>query len=79
MSNHTALAAPGPLYALPARLHFYIGLLVGPFLLVAALSGIFYALTPQLPLLGWSLVCLIIWDALLCIRRTYATFVENKA
>ncbi|WP_251976387.1 PepSY-associated TM helix domain-containing protein [Salinicola avicenniae] len=30
------------------RLHFYIGLFVGPFLLVAALSGIAYALTPQL-------------------------------
>ena len=30
------------------RLHFYIGLFIGPFLLVAALSGVFYALTPQL-------------------------------
>ncbi|NTX79703.1 PepSY domain-containing protein [Serratia proteamaculans] len=30
------------------RIHFYIGLFVGPFLLVAALSGIFYALTPQI-------------------------------
>ncbi|ATA18558.1 putative iron-regulated membrane protein [Gibbsiella quercinecans] len=30
------------------RLHFYIGLFTGPFLLIAALSGIFYALTPQL-------------------------------
>ncbi|BFO11047.1 hypothetical protein GGER_35570 [Serratia rubidaea] len=30
------------------RLHFYIGVFVGPFLLIAALSGIFYALTPQL-------------------------------
>ncbi|CAI1644868.1 PepSY-associated TM helix domain-containing protein [Serratia quinivorans] len=30
------------------RLHFYIGLFVGPFLLIAALSGIFYALTPQI-------------------------------
>ncbi|MQT88026.1 PepSY-associated TM helix domain-containing protein [Pseudomonas helleri] len=34
--------------ALLKRLHFYIGLLIGPFLLVAALSGVAYALTPQL-------------------------------
>ncbi len=31
-----------------ARLHFLIGLFVGPFLLVAAASGLIYALTPQL-------------------------------
>lgn len=30
------------------RLHFYIGLFVGPFILVAALSGTAYVLTPQL-------------------------------
>ena len=30
------------------RLHFYAGVLVGPFLLVAALSGGLYALSPQL-------------------------------
>lgn len=36
------------LWPLLGRLHFYIGLLVGPFLLVAALSGMLYALTPQL-------------------------------
>lgn len=30
------------------RLHFYIGLFVGPFLLVAALTGVLYALTPQI-------------------------------
>ena len=34
--------------ALLTRLHFYIGLLVGPFLFTAALSGILYALTPQI-------------------------------
>lgn len=34
--------------ALITRLHYYIGLFVGPFLLVAALSGMAYALTPQL-------------------------------
>lgn len=37
-----------PLMALLVRLHFYIGIFVGPFLLVAALSGIVYALSPQL-------------------------------
>lgn len=31
-----------------ARLHFYVGLFVGPFLLVAALTGTLYALTPQI-------------------------------
>jgi uncharacterized iron-regulated membrane protein len=34
--------------ALLKRLHFYVGLFVGPFLLVAALSGVLYALTPQI-------------------------------
>ncbi|HEY2202926.1 MAG TPA: PepSY-associated TM helix domain-containing protein [Pseudonocardia sp.] len=30
------------------RLHFYAGILVGPFLLVAALTGLLYTITPQL-------------------------------
>ncbi|MCI1017730.1 PepSY domain-containing protein [Microbacterium sp. C5A9] len=30
------------------RLHFFAGILVGPFILIAALSGALYALTPQL-------------------------------
>ena len=30
------------------RLHFYIGLFIGPFILVATLSGVLYVLTPQL-------------------------------
>lgn len=30
------------------RLHFYAGVLVGPFILIAALTGVLYALTPQL-------------------------------
>lgn len=34
--------------ALLKRLHFYVGLFIGPFLLVAALSGVLYALTPQI-------------------------------
>lgn len=33
---------------LALRLHFYAGLFVGPFLLVAALTGLAYTLTPQL-------------------------------
>lgn len=28
------------------RLHFYAGILVGPFILIAAISGALYALTP---------------------------------
>lgn len=34
--------------ALLLRLHLYIGLFIGPFIFVAALSGLLYALTPQL-------------------------------
>ncbi len=34
--------------ALLRRLHFYAGVLVGPFILVAALSGALYAITPTL-------------------------------
>ncbi|MFD6072914.1 PepSY domain-containing protein, partial [Amycolatopsis lurida] len=30
------------------RLHFYAGVLVGPFVLIAALTGVLYAATPQL-------------------------------
>lgn len=36
------------LLPLLTRVHFYIGLFVGPFLLIAAISGIVYALTPQI-------------------------------
>lgn len=38
----------GSLLALITRLHFYAGLFVGPFIFVVALSGLLYALTPQL-------------------------------
>lgn len=34
-------------YPLLLRLHFYIGLLVGPFIFIAALSGGLYAISPQ--------------------------------
>ncbi|BBE24648.1 hypothetical protein MN0502_35310 (plasmid) [Arthrobacter sp. MN05-02] len=36
------------LTALALRIHFYAAIFVGPFLLIAALSGAMYALTPQL-------------------------------
>lgn len=35
-------------FPLLARLHFYAGVLVGPFIFIAALSGALFALTPQL-------------------------------
>lgn len=38
----------GWLLPLVLRLHFYAGILIGPFILVAALSGAFYAVTPTL-------------------------------
>lgn len=37
-----------PLRALLLRLHFYAGVLVAPFIAVAALTGLLYAFTPQL-------------------------------
>ncbi|MDO3703116.1 PepSY-associated TM helix domain-containing protein [Micromonospora sp. C28SCA-DRY-2] len=37
-----------PFAALLTRLHFYAGILVAPFLLVAALTGLAYTITPQL-------------------------------
>ncbi|MEV6694684.1 PepSY-associated TM helix domain-containing protein [Micromonospora sp. NPDC051196] len=38
---------PSPLAALLVRLHFYAGILVAPFLVVAALTGLAYTVTPQ--------------------------------
>ncbi|WP_417421127.1 PepSY-associated TM helix domain-containing protein [Halomonas sp.] len=35
------------LFALLMRMHFYVGILIGPFILVAALTGIVYVLTPS--------------------------------
>jgi len=47
-----APAARGPLWSavqpLLLRLHFYAGILVGPFLLVAAVTGLLYSVSPQL-------------------------------
>jgi uncharacterized iron-regulated membrane protein len=43
-----AFALSSELKAFVTRLHFYAGLLVGPFILVAALTGTLYVLTPQI-------------------------------
>lgn len=43
-----ASASAGSVKAFVARLHFYAGLLVAPFLLVAAITGTLYVLTPQI-------------------------------
>lgn len=58
MSTHTLDTASAPararvagnsaLLALITRLHFYIGLFVGPFILVAAVTGTLFVLTPQI-------------------------------
>lgn len=48
MSTTTLKTTKGALIAFLTRLHFYIGLLVGPFILVAALTGTLYVLSPQL-------------------------------
>lgn len=46
--NQSQLAHRGALLTLLRRLHFYIGLFIGPFIFVAALTGTLYVLTPQL-------------------------------
>lgn len=43
-----SLSTRGALIAFTRRLHGYIGWLVGPFLLIAAASGLLYALSPQI-------------------------------
>ncbi|ALU89799.1 integral membrane protein [Herbaspirillum rubrisubalbicans M1] len=43
-----ARPAVSAVQAVLLRLHFYIGLFVGPFILVAALTGTLYVLTPQI-------------------------------
>ncbi|MCP2003433.1 putative iron-regulated membrane protein [Buttiauxella sp. JUb87] len=47
-ANQSQLACRGALLTLLRRLHFYIGLFVGPFIFVAALTGTLYVLTPQI-------------------------------
>lgn len=43
-----ALALSSEFKAFVARLHFYAGLFIGPFILAAALTGTLYVLTPQI-------------------------------
>lgn len=48
--DHAMRAVPARSSLRPflVRLHFYIGLFIGPFMAVAALTGLLYVLTPQL-------------------------------
>ncbi|MEE3661882.1 PepSY-associated TM helix domain-containing protein [Brenneria sp. g21c3] len=43
-----AVSTRAAMIALLIRLHFYIGIFVGPFIFVAALTGTLYVLTPQI-------------------------------
>ena len=45
---HSSVASGRPILALITRLHFFAGLFIGPFILLAAFSGLLYAITPQL-------------------------------
>ncbi|MGY4802748.1 PepSY-associated TM helix domain-containing protein [Teichococcus aerofrigidensis] len=47
-TTRSATSTAADLKAFIARLHFYVGLVVGPFLLVAAVTGVLYVVTPQL-------------------------------
>ncbi|WP_064743042.1 PepSY-associated TM helix domain-containing protein [Pseudonocardia spinosispora] len=46
--GHRARRLWSNLRPLVVRLHFYVGLFVGPFILVAAVTGLLYTITPQL-------------------------------
>lgn len=46
--NRSSITSPQAMTQVLRRLHFRIGLFVAPFLLIAALTGTLYALTPQL-------------------------------
>ncbi|MAL99314.1 MAG: hypothetical protein CL583_12800 [Alteromonadaceae bacterium] len=48
LSSDPAVPEPSWAYALVLRLHFYIGLMVGPFIFVAALTGGLYVISPQI-------------------------------
>lgn len=51
MAPHSPARTGKLLFAVLSRLHLYIGLFIGPFILIAALSGIAYLLSP--PLEAW--------------------------
>ncbi|MFI5720158.1 PepSY-associated TM helix domain-containing protein [Nocardia sp. NPDC051750] len=46
--TNTSVPGKGAFRALALRLHFYAGLFVGPFLLIAALTGALYAVSPTI-------------------------------
>ncbi|PYF83017.1 MULTISPECIES: PepSY domain-containing protein [Marinomonas] len=46
--NKTSESSSNAMLLLITRLHFYIGLFIGPFIFVAALTGTIYVITPQL-------------------------------
>lgn len=48
VAPHPVLHHGSSFKAFISRFHFYVGLFVGPFLLVAAITGTLYALTPQI-------------------------------
>ncbi|MBU2412974.1 MAG: PepSY domain-containing protein, partial [Gammaproteobacteria bacterium] len=47
-NNKASESASNAMLLLITRLHFYIGLFVGPFIFVAALTGTLYVITPQI-------------------------------
>jgi len=47
-SSKATSSAGTSMKAFITRLHFYVGLFVGPFILIAAITGTLYVLTPQL-------------------------------
>lgn len=46
--THTTPSRRTALLAFVRRMHFYIGLFIGPFIFIAALTGTLYVLTPQI-------------------------------
>ncbi|MHC5232075.1 PepSY-associated TM helix domain-containing protein [Brucella sp. LJL56] len=48
VQQNAASSAPSGFHAFITRFHFYVGLFVGPFILIAAVTGTLYVLTPQL-------------------------------
>lgn len=67
------LESPPPgraaLRPLALRLHFYAGVLVAPFLVVACLTGLAYVFSRLLPLFGLSLLAFVLLDAAAATRR----------
>jgi uncharacterized iron-regulated membrane protein len=47
-NSKTSESSSNAMLLLITRLHFYIGLFIGPFIFVAALTGTIYVITPQI-------------------------------